>query len=329
MDKDDTQQSSEDKLALVMADAVLAAQLPEMALPADTSTEAAAAGVDSVPDAPLSPDEAQSVPELTPVEHPEPVAAPKADDFEDASRPLKRRRGGRRVSNPNMSVEERRRQRVLKNRESAMRSLAKKAEYAARLADTQKLVFKEQLDKQSELRKLADSAIELRNELATMDSPSASELLASISACVVRCNALMTPIPGDELLQAPPPHLAPHPATVPAHALSTANQISNSHHPSPLQVTTSAQLVTSMQLATSAQLGSSASLATSAQIAASAQLSAAHIAASAHLSKSAQLPISSQIPTSAQGPTAAQLSVPVQSSIPAQSTGVSETVAPQ
>lgn len=103
-------------------------------------------------------------------------------------RPAKRRRGGRRATNPNMTTEERRRQRVLKNRESAMRSLAKKAAFSQQLAETQQNVIREQEEKTERLRKLIDTAIQLRGKL---DATGESELAASISDCVERCNLVL------------------------------------------------------------------------------------------------------------------------------------------
>lgn len=221
-------------------DVVLNAPLPEMALPADTSSAVAAASVE------LPTDQAQhlAVQHHSEIEaaavaashhvnedhqiahvvaplHPEPQQQPLADavvpdpqvsgtvmletttdagvqatidavashlSVDNGERPAKRRRGGRRATNPNMSTEERRRQRVLKNRESAMRSLAKKAAFSQQLTETQQNVIREQEEKQESLRKLVETAIELRDKLETAGVPGLS---ASLSGCVERCNAVM------------------------------------------------------------------------------------------------------------------------------------------
>lgn len=316
MDKDDRQASAEHKLGLDMSgangmdDAVLAAQLPDMSLPADTSTDAAAAAIDAVSEQQQPSDDHQDV-ELPQVVHPpqdamemppsqeEPLegvegtpgtlelvqslespsetpqqphdataepsppeqlvssmqtssvpvvvattadtqsAVPALDttELDTPTRPLKRRRGGRRVSNPNMSAEERRRQRVLKNRESAMRSLAKKAEYAQKLAETQKVVLKEQMDKQLHLRKLVDSAVELREELTGFDSPSVLDLIASLADCVTRCNLALTPLLGDELLT----------------SSQSIASVSTHQHSAP-QVSTTGQITANAHLATTTEL---------------------------------------------------------------------------
>lgn len=80
----------------------------------------------------------------------------------------KRRRGGRRATNPEISAEERKRQRVLKNRESAMRSLAKKAEYSAKLEKLETEATTELNDDRQKLQKVVSNAIALRNLLATL-----------------------------------------------------------------------------------------------------------------------------------------------------------------
>ncbi len=233
---------SPNQLSLAMStssgldDSVLNAPLPEMALPAETSSAAAAASVE------LPTDQAQqlaaqhhadmeveattvSAPHVVSDEHqighenpvppeqqaqpvdvvPDPEAsgavlvstipdvgmqgateAPLLTVEPTAERPAKRRRGGRRATNPNMTTEERRRQRVLKNRESAMRSLAKKAAFSQQLTETQQSVMREQEEKQERLRKLVLTAVELCDKL---DTAGESELSATLSACVERCNS--------------------------------------------------------------------------------------------------------------------------------------------
>lgn len=79
--------------------------------------------------------------------------------------PSKKRRGGRRSSNPDISAEERKRLRILKNRESAMRSLAKKAEYSAKLESLEKEAAAQHKSSREELESLLNTAITLRNAL--------------------------------------------------------------------------------------------------------------------------------------------------------------------
>lgn len=79
--------------------------------------------------------------------------------------PAKRRRGGRRSANPNISAEERKRLRVLKNRESAMRSLAKKAAYSSKLENTDKVTIEEHKTSREDLEKLINTAIAMRTAL--------------------------------------------------------------------------------------------------------------------------------------------------------------------
>lgn len=74
----------------------------------------------------------------------------------------KRRRGGRKASNPEISAEERKRQRVLKNRESAMRSLAKKAEYSAMLEKEEADALLETKGSENTLQKLISTALTAR-----------------------------------------------------------------------------------------------------------------------------------------------------------------------
>lgn len=260
--------------ALVMAtsngleDAVLNAPLPDIALPADTSSVLAAESVElhTVPGghlpkshshghahphtqlegstAPLEkPNEshqlrAHSVPRLGTSMMPRPaftvsidlpsgavttvpttsstLGAPEATVglTDEPGRPAKRRRGGRRATDPNMSAEDRRRQRVLKNRESAMRSLAKKAKFSADLQAEQAALQNELQTKQIELRKLAELALDLREKLEEFGE---NDLVPSFTSCINRCLAVTDDFPGG--LTITPSHPIPHTALPLAPAL--------------------------------------------------------------------------------------------------------------
>lgn len=215
----------DEKLSLVMAaasngldDAVLNAPLPDMSLPGDphvqhvppTSAELQAAGHHLIhnedPQHTLGliqelnshshshGHQEVSVGIITGEEHSMDLAGDTLDNNNNdnnsnsatGERPAKRRRGGRRVSNPNMTAEERRRQRVLKNRESAMRSLQKKAEYSANLAVEQKSVTAAHEAKKSHMFALVSTAAELREKL-----DSNNDIAVSIASCIERCNSLL------------------------------------------------------------------------------------------------------------------------------------------
>lgn len=141
------------------------------------------------------------------------TAVATGDSVNPAEPPAKRRRGGRRVSNPDVSAEERRRIRVLKNRESAMRSLVKKAEYSAKLVDLQKAAEAEHLAKYSNLQKLVAAAIELRNDLEKISSDEVRQLCEELTNCITRSSAADVPVMAEGLppkaLDTSPPHPEP------------------------------------------------------------------------------------------------------------------------
>lgn len=102
----------------------------------------------------------------------------------------KRRRAGRRVSNTDMSAEERKRQRVLKNRESAMRSLAKKAAYSAQLEDMAKREIDLYTTSRSHLQKLLSTALAMRAAIDKVPER-LTKLTAEVEASINRgTNAL-------------------------------------------------------------------------------------------------------------------------------------------
>lgn len=114
----------------------------------------------------------------------------------DCEPPEKQRRSGRRVANPTMSPEERRRQRTLKNRESAMRSLQKKAEYAAKLESDEKSLRDAVLSQRNSLITTMNAANEAR--LSLSGSTEHMDLLERVDACLQRCrDALAKYAPGD------------------------------------------------------------------------------------------------------------------------------------
>lgn len=104
--------------------------------------------------------------------------------------PTKRRRAGRRVSNADMSAEERKRQRVLKNRESAMRSLAKKAAYSAQLEDMAKREMDLYTNSRTHLQKLLSTALTMRAAIDKVPER-LTKLTAEVEASINRgTNAL-------------------------------------------------------------------------------------------------------------------------------------------
>lgn len=96
----------------------------------------------------------------------------------------KRRRGGRRASNPDISAEERKRQRVLKNRESAMRSLAKKAEYSRMLADKHNVAADNVRTAASSLHALLADAAAARRALDRVPSSARLAITARADAAI-------------------------------------------------------------------------------------------------------------------------------------------------
>jgi hypothetical protein len=101
--------------------------------------------------------------------------------------PLKRRRAGRRVTDPGMTSDERRRLRTLKNRESAMRSLQKKAEYASKLEADERTQREIVATQREALQQLVQSAIEARSELVQVSDQ--ADLVTTVDDCVSRCRA--------------------------------------------------------------------------------------------------------------------------------------------
>lgn len=104
--------------------------------------------------------------------------------------PAKRRRGGRRSMNPEISAEERKRLRVLKNRESAMRSLAKKAEYSAKLETQEKEATDNYKQKRDSLEKLIAAAIALRTALDKVPGD-VSKLVAHAEAGINKASTVL------------------------------------------------------------------------------------------------------------------------------------------
>lgn len=97
--------------------------------------------------------------------------------------PTKKRRGGRRTSNPEISAEERKRLRILKNRESAMRSLAKKAEYSAKLEALEKRAIDECSSTRDSLEQLIATAIALKADLDKASQPN-TDLIVRAETCI-------------------------------------------------------------------------------------------------------------------------------------------------
>lgn len=118
------------------------------------------------------------------------IADQPQNDTAQAEPPTKKRRGGRRSSNPEISAEERKRLRILKNRESAMRSLAKKAEYSAKLETLEKDAVAEHESSRDSLEKLVATAIALNSALDKVPEDVAN-LVAKAEKCINRStNAL-------------------------------------------------------------------------------------------------------------------------------------------
>lgn len=109
-----------------------------------------------------------------------------------------RRRGGRRALNPEMSAEDRKRQRVLKNRESAMRSLAKKAEYSRMLNDNHTNVQSQIKTAVSNLSALVSDAQVLRQALCSLPAEAiANETLTDRADSVIASSVAAIEAVGD------------------------------------------------------------------------------------------------------------------------------------
>lgn len=102
--------------------------------------------------------------------------------------------------NPEISAEERKRLRVLKNRESAMRSLAKKAEYSAQLENKEKEAVASYKLKRDCLEKLLATAISLRTALSKVPEE-VPKLLMHTEACINRATTVLAE---DEAVQPNP-----------------------------------------------------------------------------------------------------------------------------
>lgn len=126
-----------------------------------------------------------------------------------AEPPTKKRRGGRRSSNPEISAEERKRLRILKNRESAMRSLAKKAEYSAKLEALEKHAVEEHKSTRDSLEQLLATAITFKDSLYKAPQDHA-DLIAKAERCITKATTLLS-----EDQEPDPQPIVPAVATVP------------------------------------------------------------------------------------------------------------------
>lgn len=104
--------------------------------------------------------------------------------------PSKRRRGGRKASNPQISAEERKRQRVLKNRESAMRSLAKKAQFSAMLEKEEADALLQVKASEHTLQKLVHAAISIRSFLDKVPDD-ITDLITQVDNAILRGTDLL------------------------------------------------------------------------------------------------------------------------------------------
>jgi hypothetical protein len=118
---------------------------------------------------------------------------------------LKRRRVGRPAQGPPMDAEERQRLRKVKNRESAMRSLQKKADYTSKLEEderTQRAIVSERCDA---LRALVETVGTERVALARaqVETPEHAILAATVDDCLARCRTLIADCVAGEATQPP------------------------------------------------------------------------------------------------------------------------------
>jgi hypothetical protein len=105
----------------------------------------------------------------------------------------KRRRVGRPAQGAPMDADERQRLRKVKNRESAMRSLQKKADYTSKLEEderTQRAIVSERCDA---LRALVETVSAERVALARaqVETPEHAILAATVDDCLARCRTLI------------------------------------------------------------------------------------------------------------------------------------------
>lgn len=104
--------------------------------------------------------------------------------------PSKKRRGGRRAANNDISAEERKRNRILKNRESAMRSLAKKAMYSAQLESDEREATENHQKCREKLEKILATAANLKGALDKVPEDVA-KLAARVEECITRGNTIL------------------------------------------------------------------------------------------------------------------------------------------
>ncbi|PXF46805.1 hypothetical protein BWQ96_03334 [Gracilariopsis chorda] len=103
--------------------------------------------------------------------------------------PTKKRRSGKKGNDPDLSAEERKRLRVLKNRESAMRSLAKKAEYSAKLETQQKQAREAYQETRQSLELLLIKTKALREALGDVPDD-VGQLISQVEASMEKATAL-------------------------------------------------------------------------------------------------------------------------------------------
>ncbi|CAN8065260.1 unnamed protein product [Agarophyton chilense] len=108
---------------------------------------------------------------------------------EQAEPPAKKRRGGKKAMNTDLSAEERKRLRVLKNRESAMRSLAKKAQYSAKLETQQKEAVESFKDTRNNLETLLNTAAALKDAMEQVPED-VDQLVSDVEASMKKAGAL-------------------------------------------------------------------------------------------------------------------------------------------
>lgn len=116
------------------------------------------------------------------------VDDPSCKDVQPES-PTKRRKIGKRSINSDLSAEERKRLRVLKNRESAMRSLAKKAEYSAQLEVEQRETYEEFKATRTALERTLASANALRTALEEVPDD-ITQLISQVETSIKKATVL-------------------------------------------------------------------------------------------------------------------------------------------
>jgi hypothetical protein len=118
---------------------------------------------------------------------------------------VKRRRVGRPAKGPRVDAEERKRVRKLKNRESAMRSLQKKADYANKLAEEEHLQREVVASRCVTLCALVEAATVDRAALAKVqvETPEQASLATIVDDCLTRCRASIAEFTESELALPP------------------------------------------------------------------------------------------------------------------------------